>query len=663
MDKEFSSALHKAIDAFGKDIVKEKRFVDIVSDYYPAMTVDHPAWKKVLTAIIVEGFGNDVLICNNSVDARICVDKYTALVAKKNGFDKKLVEGILLELCSALGISTIIPPASPNRPVNNPSPKKKTSSKPIPVPPSNNGKGKNKPSSGNNGKATNNPNPASKRGRIIVKIFLSLLIAIIGMFASTYAYYLYCNEKWWMLFTLILIAAIQGLCIGLNFNKCYPSIRDWSKNQKDDHYFLWYRGAICSFCLFMVLNAIIPIIIFFAQLSDIDLEYMDSKYVTVITFFLAIIMIGCYLVAGIEPSNNLKLFRNNKTFLKGFVISTIIILFTYSIPFDIYGLSIYKYNNYNNSIDQRIKENAEIRKSNNNKNVDLSFKGISLNDSFEKVYQLLNNDSTWLHLSSFDSFDDDDDYSRQSQIPTIASTRSLNVATLPDDDTDYMPDAEVVDTAAANNSAYNEPYDRQLSNTNSKVYLYKYGGISGTEFSDSVFTGYALRVGTKLDGSKIRVDFFFIDDKLGAIKIEAEPYSSNIDFQKLYNTKYGTYEKSVPEKIDSLSWGPSFSEIFFSFGTKTPFYYDFDLVYSCLWNFQNGNIIVDYKEVLYVSKFFIAYYTKQKGWIGQKKREYKIQEEKSQRKAEADARLMEEKQKKEEENEKKKEHKKALNDI
>lgn len=145
MDKEFTKALNKTFENFGKDIVKEKRFVDIVSDYYPAMAVDHPARKKVLTAIIVEGFGNDILVCNNNVDARLCVDKYTALVSKKNGFDKKLVESMLLELCSTLSISVASP--AQNRPANpiNPQQNGKQTPKPVPTPPSNKGKSKGKP--------------------------------------------------------------------------------------------------------------------------------------------------------------------------------------------------------------------------------------------------------------------------------------------------------------------------------------------------------------------------------------------------------------------------------------------------------------------------------------------------------------------------------------
>lgn len=43
MEIEFTSALKKVIGNFDKDVVNEKRFVDVVSDYYPAMAVDHPA--------------------------------------------------------------------------------------------------------------------------------------------------------------------------------------------------------------------------------------------------------------------------------------------------------------------------------------------------------------------------------------------------------------------------------------------------------------------------------------------------------------------------------------------------------------------------------------------------------------------------------------------
>lgn len=84
MDKNFTSALHKAINNFGKDIVKEKRFVDVGCDYYLAIAVDHPTWKNVLTAFIVEGFGNEILSCNNAIHARIFIDKYSSSVSTKN---------------------------------------------------------------------------------------------------------------------------------------------------------------------------------------------------------------------------------------------------------------------------------------------------------------------------------------------------------------------------------------------------------------------------------------------------------------------------------------------------------------------------------------------------------------------------------------------------
>lgn len=197
MDKEFSSALHKAIDKFGKEIVKEKRFVDIVSDYYPAMAVDHPAWKKVLTAIIVEGFGNDILICNNSVDARICVDKYTALVAKKNGFDKKLVEAILIELSTTLGMSVATPsPARPVKPINaQPQSKKKVSTKPTPNP-TTNGNGSNKPSPNTkpNGNANKSPKHIFTKHKKLIAIIVISVILLIVIGSAVYGFF---NDNLW----------------------------------------------------------------------------------------------------------------------------------------------------------------------------------------------------------------------------------------------------------------------------------------------------------------------------------------------------------------------------------------------------------------------------------------------------------------------------------
>lgn len=246
MDKEFSEALSKAVKTFGKEIVKEKRFVDIVSDYYPTMAIDHPAWKKVLIAIIVEGFGNDILVCDNSVDARLYVDKYTILVSKKNGFDKKLVVSILMELCSELSIP--VAPPSQNRPIKpinpQPQPKKKTSTRPSPTSPSKGNGSKNPlPNPKPKGSAKKSSKHISSKRKTIIVAIIVVFVIMVG--AAVYTYFN--NFLWesiefpiWPAIILTVVGwIILAFIYGSSEDGCLPA----------------FFAALCSF----MITALIPL--------------------------------------------------------------------------------------------------------------------------------------------------------------------------------------------------------------------------------------------------------------------------------------------------------------------------------------------------------------------------------------------------------------------
>ncbi len=101
---ELSEAIDKIIQEFGKDIIAEKRFVYMIADYYSFR--DNPAEKRVLSALVNDGYTARLLNLNEGIDVSIITNQIVEEVCRNYGFREKLVKSVLS--CLVIGSGVII---------------------------------------------------------------------------------------------------------------------------------------------------------------------------------------------------------------------------------------------------------------------------------------------------------------------------------------------------------------------------------------------------------------------------------------------------------------------------------------------------------------------------------------------------------------------------
>lgn len=375
MDKNLVSALHEVIDDFGKDIIKEKRFVDIVNDYHPTMFVDNPIWKKVLTAAISTGFGKDLINCRNSDEAKLLVEKYIGLLSNGYGFDRKHVEVILVGLCYAMTIPVTLPVPKATGHKHN-----KKSTVPISSPNNRANKAKTK-------------TPISIRiKRILYRILvvISLLFSTAGLFGSILMFGAYFTGEWWMSFTITGIGLIHLVTISMTFGGTINVIADDKKLRN------WYEGAFAALLSVVLIIYMIPIIGFFMQLFEAEPYYEKITIITVVLSLFALSLVVAGMFAK-DPPITLKDYKE-KTFKHGLFTMCIILLLMTITPLIIYYSEISYYNTKN----KYAKELSQDRK---RQNKQIGFKDISLGEDWTKANRIIYTDSTWMWRSSSTKID------------------------------------------------------------------------------------------------------------------------------------------------------------------------------------------------------------------------------------------------------------------
>ena len=74
---ELHEAIKKIVEEYGKKVITERRFFNMVADYHSFR--DNPAEKRVLSAIVNEGYSARLLIIDNSDDSSIILNYYCPL--------------------------------------------------------------------------------------------------------------------------------------------------------------------------------------------------------------------------------------------------------------------------------------------------------------------------------------------------------------------------------------------------------------------------------------------------------------------------------------------------------------------------------------------------------------------------------------------------------
>lgn len=98
---KLSEAIKQITDQFGKDIIAEKRFVYMIADYYSFR--DNPAEKRVLTALVDDGYTARLLDNHVHVDFSIIGNQIVEEVCKNYGFREEIVEIMVSNIMKGAG--------------------------------------------------------------------------------------------------------------------------------------------------------------------------------------------------------------------------------------------------------------------------------------------------------------------------------------------------------------------------------------------------------------------------------------------------------------------------------------------------------------------------------------------------------------------------------
>ena len=101
---ELLEAIKTIVDTFGKEIIAERRFVYMISDYYSFR--DNPAEKRVLTAIVNDGYSARLLKVKNDSDVSIVINQIVKEVCNNYGFREDIVEFLVRNLIKGIGYNT-----------------------------------------------------------------------------------------------------------------------------------------------------------------------------------------------------------------------------------------------------------------------------------------------------------------------------------------------------------------------------------------------------------------------------------------------------------------------------------------------------------------------------------------------------------------------------
>ena len=101
MDNNVSNIISRVIDMYGKDILSDNRFLNILNDYHAFN--DNQPLKHIFKVIIDYGFVNRWLNLETDVDARLVAARDTDIIVKEFGLKGDLVENAIHILLNALG--------------------------------------------------------------------------------------------------------------------------------------------------------------------------------------------------------------------------------------------------------------------------------------------------------------------------------------------------------------------------------------------------------------------------------------------------------------------------------------------------------------------------------------------------------------------------------
>lgn len=412
-------ATHSIVAQFGKNIVHEERFVNILSDLYPER--DNTAIFRIIKSAIQDDLLTSILSSNaKNIENQVATN--TSALVKQYGYDHSLVESILYSL--AIGYDTIsIAQYNALIALRN-----KPSKKHVLPPSQNNNQNKQKPTRNNT-----KPSKKIKIDGTIIKYVLLLVWGILGLTISPLLYIYGVGKSDGLcfagtfyvailhLFTLVPIGvAVYGHSTTSN-SKTYPSLAG-----------AIYGLMICAITFWVVF----PVLFGFQFILDIWDLSIKEPFPWITTIFANLFcagILGSYLediehLSGIPSNKTKRSLFELKSFRKGFIIIVSYFLlvgfFALMAPTLVETVNKYKVYKVNKYIDEVNNQKATLRSQREKEDRKLGFAQYSLDDSFlETIAKIGNNDFT-VELPSADSeslFIYDDDF-----ITIVDSIISLN---------------------------------------------------------------------------------------------------------------------------------------------------------------------------------------------------------------------------------------------
>ena len=393
-------ATEQIVSKFGKGILKEERFVNILQDLYPNR--DNPAMFRIIKSMINDGLISDLLSCNKN-NIQNFTSKTASALNKKYGYDKHLVEDILFSMSIGIGNITYSDYNALYTPSNQNQPKQK--SKPSNYP----GKKQTiKPSNKQRKKAfqpKSQNNKPSKSGSLYNKLYLSL--AFLGLFISPIIYLLAITGTWWPSMTLLLILTVHAIIFSISYNKL-----------KKSQPLPVYGGAFSAIILCAVI--FIAFAPFYADdkstkevIYFLGISYNHEMGLPILTLPISLYYFGFINIGGKIAGYDLTLIIDNMTnkygtgstkinrlikdkqFVKGFILSSLFIWLVGA--FIMYLPTIDSWRKDINNYYLRLNREKEYKP--------LSFAGIILGSSIDSCVQMANNSSDYHIINA-----NDDDY-------------------------------------------------------------------------------------------------------------------------------------------------------------------------------------------------------------------------------------------------------------
>lgn len=368
-------ATEQIVAQFGKDVLTEERFVNILHDLYPDR--DNPAIYIIVKSIVNDGISTELLNTKKrKVEAFL--SKSSAILAKKYGYDKQLVEGVIYSI--AVGCKKM-----QHLQTKVPKPAKQKTSK---------------------------TNLFKQLSKIITSLSWSrlydpfyLAIAFFGLFIAPVVYLLAITGTWWPSFTLFLILIIQAILFTISYNKLIkhkplPGIGG-----------SFSAIILCAVIFFAFApfhaddNSTKEVIYFLGISYNHDMAFPIVS-LAISMFYLGFVNVGG-IIAGYDLTlifdnlDNTNLFRktkinkllSDKQFMKGFILSGLFIwlvgaFIMYLPTIDSWRIDI------NNSL-LRHNRGTEYRQ--------LSFAGFMVGSDLDSCVQMANSSSEYYKLSGEES--------------------------------------------------------------------------------------------------------------------------------------------------------------------------------------------------------------------------------------------------------------------